>query len=124
MILKDKFAAQLPEWRDRVRNLVKENGNVKVGEITIAQVYGGMRGVKSLVTDVSFVDPDEGIRFRGYTIPELLDLLPKPPGAEIPYVGGVYYLFVVGEVPTLEQALDVEESWKARAELPKFVFDV
>ena len=124
MILKDKFAAQLPEWRDRVGNLVKENGNVKVGEITIAQVYGGMRGVKSLVTDVSFVDPDEGIRFRGYTIPELLDLLPKPPGAEIPYVGGVYYLFVVGEVPTLEQALDVEESWKARAELPKFVFDV
>ena len=124
MILKDKFAAQLPEWRDRVGNLVKENGNVKVGEITIAQVYGGMRGVRSLVTDVSFVDPDEGIRFRGYTIPELLDLLPKPPGAEIPYVGGVYYLFVVGEVPTLEQALDVEESWKARAELPKFVFDV
>ena len=54
MIFKEKFEAQLPEWRDRVRFLVKEKGNVKVGEITIAQVYGGMRGVKSLVTILKY----------------------------------------------------------------------
>ena len=32
---------------------------------------------KSLVTDISYVDPNEGIRLRGYTIPELLEKLPK-----------------------------------------------
>ena len=124
MTLQEKIAAQLPEMRNRVKTLVKENGNIKVGDITIAQVYGGMRGVRALVTDVSFVDPDEGIRFRGYTIPELLDILPKPPGAETPYVGGLYYLLVAGDAPTLEQALEVEEEWKDRAEIPPFVFDV
>lgn len=124
MILKEKLAAQLPEWRDRVRTLVKDHGDVKVGEVTIEQVYGGMRGVRSLVTDISFVDPNEGIRFRGYTIPEILDLLPKPDGAKMPYVGGLYHLFIVGDLPTLDEALDVEESWKARAEIPNFVFDV
>lgn len=124
MILKEKLTAQLPEWRDRVRILVKEHGDLKVGDVTIAQVYGGMRGVRSLVTDISFVDPDEGIRFRGYTIPELLDILPKPGGANMPYVGGIFYLFIVGEIPTLDEALDVEEAWKARAGLPNFLFDV
>ena len=71
MILKEKIEQQLPEWRERVRKLVKEKGDVKVGEVTISQVYGGMRDVKSLVTDISYVDPVEGIRFRGYTIPEV-----------------------------------------------------
>lgn len=124
MILKEKFVAQLPEWRERVRKLVTENGTVKVGEITIAQVYRGMRGVKSLVTDISYVDPDEGILFRGYTIPDLLSVLPKGPGMEIPYVGGLYYLLVIGDIPTLEQAIDVEVEWKSRAEIPQFVFNV
>lgn len=124
MILKERLASILPGWRERVRKLVKESGDVKVGEVTISQVYGGMRDVKSLVTDVSYVDPNEGIRFRGYTIPEVLEKLPKPDGAEMPYAGGLYYLLLIGEVPTKEQALEVEKSWKSRAEVPQFVFDV
>ena len=124
MILKEKLVAQLPEWRERVRRLVKDHGNVKVDEITIAQVYGGMRDVKALVTDISYVDPVEGIRLRGFTIPELLKVLPKPPGAEMPYSGGVYYLLLIGEVPTQEEALEVESEWRARSEVPSYVYDV
>src|SRR4030066_2604116 len=123
MILKDKIQEQLPSWRERVKNLVKEKGEVKVGEVTIAQVYGGMRDVKSLVTDISYVDPAEGIRFRGYTIPEVIEKLPKPKGAEMPYVGGLYYLFLVGDIPTLEQAIEVEMELKKRGKVPQYVFD-
>ena len=97
MDMNDKLADRLPEWRSRVSQLVREHGDTKVGEVTIGQVYGGMRGVRSLVTDISFVDPNEGIRFRGFTIPEVLELLPKLPGAEMPYVGGLYYLLMIGE---------------------------
>src|SRR5512139_3317670 len=124
MLLRDKIQQQLPEWRERVRRLVKEKGDVKVGEVTISQVYGGMRDVKSLVTDISYVDPNEGIRFRGYTIPEVLEKLPKPPGAEMPYVGGLYYLLLIGEIPTKEDALEVEAEWKARSKVPQYVLDV
>ena len=123
MLLKEKIQAQLPEWRERVRKLVKEKGEVKVGEVTIGQVYGGMRDVRSLVTDISYVDPNEGIRFRGYTIPEVLEKLPKPAGSEMPYIGGLYYLLLVGSLPTLEEALAVEEEWKARQAVPPYVFD-
>jgi citrate synthase len=124
MLLKEKIASQLPDWRERVKKLVKESGSVKVGEVNIAQVYGGMRDVRGLVTDISYVDPTEGIRFRGYTIPEVLDRLPKPVGEEMPYVGGLYYLLLVGEVPTREQALQVEDEWKQRMEVPQYVFEV
>jgi citrate synthase len=124
MLVKDKIAQQLPEWRVRVQKLVKENGNIKVGEVTISQVYGGMRNVKSLVTDISYVDPVEGIRFRGYTIPEVLAKLPKPEGAEMPYIGGLYYLLLIGEIPTVEQAIDVENELKKRNKVPQYVFDV
>jgi len=124
MILKEKIEAQLPEWRERVKKLVKESGNVKVGEVTIAQVYGGMRDVKGLVTDISYVDPTEGIRFRGFTIPELLEVLPKPKDGDMPLIGGLYYLLVIGEVPTYEQAMEVEDEWKKRGEVPSYIFDL
>lgn len=124
MILQEKIAEQLPGWRERVGRLVKEHGDVVVGQVTIGEVYGGMRDVKSLVTDISYVDPAEGIRFRGMSIPEVLAALPKPEGADMPYVGGLYYLLMVGEVPTSEQAQAVEAEWAKRASVPGYVFEL
>jgi len=69
---------------------------VVVDQVTIGQVYGGMHDAKVMVTDISYVDPAEGIRFHGHSIPEVLSKLPKPEGAEMPYVGGLYYLLLVG----------------------------
>ncbi len=124
MILYDKIVNQLPEWRERVRRLTKEHGDVVVDKVTVGQVYGGMRDVKVLVTDISYVDPAEGIRFRGYSIPEVLSLLPKPDGVEMPYVGGLYYLLLTGEIPTKAQAEEVETEWGRRAWIPSYVYDV
>ena len=124
MSLKRDLAVQLPEWRDKVTRLVKEKGSVKVGEVNIGQVYGGMRDVRGLVSDISYVDPVEGIRLRGFTIPDAIKQLPKPAGAEMPYTGGLYYLLLIGKVPTREQALDVEREWQERGQVPGYVFEV
>ncbi len=124
MILHDKIAAQLPQWRERAAQLAKEHGDVVVDQVTVKQVYGGMRNVKSLVTDISFVDPAEGIRFRGMSIPEVLAALPKPDGLAMPYVGGLYYLLLIGEIPTKAQAEEVEAEWAKRAAVPAYVHDV
>jgi citrate synthase len=122
MILHEKIAAQLPEWRERIKSLAKEHGDVKVADVTVGQVVGGMRDIKSLLTDVSFVDPAEGIRFRGMSIPEVLKKLPKARGGKMPLVGGLYYLLMVGEVPTKEQAWEVESEWAKRSNVPDYVF--
>jgi len=122
MILHDKMKASLPEWRERMRVLAKEHGELVVDKVTVGQVIGGMRDIKSLLTDVSYVDPSEGIRFRGMSIPEVLKALPKARGGKMPLVGGLYYLLMIGDVPTKEQALEVEAEWAKRAEVPDHIY--
>lgn len=122
MILHDKMSAKLPEWRERMRVLAKEHGDVVIDKVSVGQVVGGMRDIKSLLTDVSYVDPAEGIRFRGMSIPEVLRALPKARGGKMPLVGALYYLLLIGEVPTKEQALEVEAEWAKRATIPDYVY--
>jgi citrate synthase len=122
--LKEVLKQKIDEHRPRTMRLVKEHGDVKIGEVTIAQAIGGARGVKCLVTDISYLDPMEGIRFRGMTIPETFEALPKVPGSDYPYVEGFWYLLMTGDVPTMEQTLEVVEDWKQRAQVPEYVIDV
>ncbi len=122
--LKEKLYQKIEAHRPRTTRLLKEFGDVKLSEVTIAQAIGGMRGVKCLVTDISYLDPFEGIRFRGYTIPEVLEKLPKVPGREMPYVEGFLHLLLTGDIPTEEEALEVVEEFKKRREVPQYVLDV
>jgi len=122
MILHEKISEQLPNWRERIRSLAKEHADVVVDTVTVGEVVGGMRDTKSLLTDISYVDPAEGIRFRGMSIPEVLKKLPKARGGKLPLVAGLYYLLLVGEVPTKEQAMEVEAEWASRADVPEYVF--
>jgi len=122
--LKEKLAAKIDAHRPRTVKLLKEYGDTKVGEVTISQVIGGMRGVKSLTTDISYLDPMEGIRFRGYTIPEVLEKLPKAPGGEMPYVEGFFYLLLTGDIPNDEEVAAVAEEFNTRKKVPNYVFDM
>ncbi len=124
MSLKDKLKKKIEEHRVRTTKLLKESADVKVGEVTIGQVIGGARGVKSLVTDISYLDPYEGIRFRGYTIPEVMEKLPKPDGKDYPYVEGFYYLLLTGDIPTKAEAEEVVEEFKKRRDVPQYVIDL
>ena len=72
--------------------MLKEHGNKKIGEVTLNQVYQGMRGITGLVTETSLLDAREGIRFRGYTIPELQEKLPKAPNGTEPLPEGLFHL--------------------------------
>jgi citrate synthase len=122
--LKKLLAQKIAEHRPRTTKLVKEFSDVKLGDVTIGQCIGGARGIKSLVTDISYLDPMEGIRFRGLTIPETMDALPNVPGHDQPYVEGFWYLLLTGEVPTLEQTQEVVEDWRSRSQVPQYVIDV
>lgn len=124
MNVKDRIRSKLPEWRERTSKLVREHGSYKVADVTVEQIFGGIRGVPIQVSDISYVDPNEGIRLRGYTIPEVLQLLPKPDHGEYPMLGGLYYLLMTGVVPTQEEAEEIEIEWKVRSNLPDHVFQV
>jgi citrate synthase len=122
--LKEKLFKKIQEHRPRTTKLLKEHGNTKVGEVTIAQAIGGARGVRCLVTDISYLDPFEGIRFRGKTIPETFAALPKVPGRDYAYVEGFWAYLLTGDIPTKEEVLEIVEDFKTRSALPQYVKDM
>ena len=122
--LKEKLGKKIEEWRPRTTKLIKDHGDAKVGEVTISQVIGGARGIKCLTTDISYLDPFEGIRFRGFTIPEVMEKLPKVPGGEMPYVEGFFYLLLTGDLPTEKDAQEVAAEFKKREVVPDYVYNM
>jgi len=111
----------IPIKRQEVAEFRKEHGNTKIGEVTVNMAYGGMRGIKGLVTETSVLDAEEGIRFRGYTIPECQELLPAAEGGSEPLPEGLFWLLCTGEIPTKEQVAEISKEWATRAPLPHHV---
>lgn len=122
--LKQKLQEKIAAWRPRTERLVKEFSDVKLDEVNIGQAIGGMRDIKCLVTDISYLDPLEGIRFRGLTIPEVLEKLPKAEGGEMPLVEGFFYFLLTGDIPTDVEVEDVKLEFASRKNVPSYVFDV
>ncbi len=122
--LKATLKQKIEAFRPRTQKLTKELAEVVIDRVTIGQALGGARDVHCLVTDISYLDPQEGIRFRGKTIPETFAALPKVPGAEQPYVEGFFHFLLTGEIPTAAQALELSADLRGRAALPRYVIDV
>lgn len=122
--LKQKFIEKASTLRTEVKALLKEHGNKKVDEVTLSQILGGARGIKMMVWETSELDPIDGIRFRGYSIPELQELLPKGPGGKEPLPEGLFWLMLVGEIPTKEQVNWLTDQWRHRSNVPEHTFRV
>jgi len=119
--LKEVLSVLVPEHRQRVKDFVTAHGKDVLGQVTVEQLYGGMRSIKGLITETSVLDADEGIRFRGYTIPECQKQLPKAPGGLEPLPEGLFWLLVTGKIPTEAQVKAISKEWADRAHLPSHV---
>ncbi len=121
--LKEKFLKKAVTEAENVKQFIAKHGEEKLGEYNVAQVYQGMRGMVGLITETSKLDPEEGIRFRGFTIPELREKLPKAPNGSEPLPEGIFYLMLIGELPTQEDVDDITNNWARRSIVPRHVFD-
>ncbi|KAL4281618.1 hypothetical protein GQ457_03G036780 [Hibiscus cannabinus] len=112
----------IPEQQERLKKLRAEHGKVQLGNITVDMVIGGMRGMTGLLWETSLLDPDEGIRFRGLSIPECQKLLPaaKPDGEPLPE--GLLWLLLTGKVPSKAQVDALSQELRDRAVVPDYVF--
>lgn len=122
--LKKKFQEKSGAQRDELKQFIKASADAQVDTVKLSQVTGGMRGIKSMLWETSALDPQEGIRFRGYTIPQLREILPKVEGGKEPLPEGLFWLMLVNEVPTQEDVKWLSEEWARRAELPQQTIDV
>ncbi|MBL7927512.1 MAG: citrate (Si)-synthase, eukaryotic [Bacteroidia bacterium] len=123
--IKRKFISKAEPQAAEIKKIIKENGSFVLGQYTVEQVYQGMKGMIGMVTETSKLDAEEGIRFRGYSIPELLQLLAqnKESGLE-PLPEAMFYLLLTGEIPTADEIDIINTEWTMRSTVPKHVFDM
>ncbi len=132
--LKSRVAELIPEKRALLQNINKTHGEKVVDQVTVGQITGGMRSIKAMLWDTSLLDVNEGIRFRGLTIPELQQALPgaergvkangqkRDKGEPLPE-STLWYL-MTGEVPTEQQVKALTADLHARSHLPKHVVEL
>ncbi len=120
--LKQLFKDKSEQVKQEVRALLKEHGNKKADEVSLRQIFGGMRGVKSMIWETSNLDAIEGIRFRGYNIPQLRELLPAREGDNEPLPEGLFWLMLTGELPTAEDVQWLSSEWEKRGEVPTHTY--
>lgn len=120
--LKHLFYEKAQTAAKEVKELLKEHGDKKIDDVVLDQVIGGMRDITCMLWETSLLDAEEGIRFRGYSIPELREKLPRSEGGKEPLPEGLFWLMLVGEIPTKEQVKWLTENWNRRANVPEHVF--
>jgi citrate synthase len=122
--IKDTFKTKADEQNIEMKAILEKHGGLKIDEVTLSQVFQGMRGITGLVTETSLLDANEGIRFRGFSIPELRVKLPKADNGAEPLPEGLFYLMLIGEVPEQSDVEHISATWARRSHVPNYVFDV
>ena len=119
-IIKDRFKEKADLVNVEIKELLKAHGDKKIGEVTLSQIYQGMRGITGLVTETSLLDAQDGIRFRGYSIPELREKLTKAPDGSEPLPEGLFYLMLVGALPSDDDVHHLSSVWQRRIKIKIF----
>ncbi|KAF8894529.1 citrate synthase-like protein [Infundibulicybe gibba] len=101
--LRETLKEVIPPKQEQLKRLKSEHGQAVVGDVKVENIIGGMRGLKAMLWEASVLDPNEGIRFHGLSIPDCQKVLPAAPGANR------------GTVPELSREL------AEKGELPAFV---
>lgn len=112
--LKEKLAAQIPKLREERKSLLEAHGSKKLGDVTMAMAFGGMRGIKGMVCDTSVVEPDKGLIIRGRPILKLTKRLPEE----------IFWLLIMGKMPSKDELALLQKDLKASGEVPAYIWKV
>ncbi|KIM49193.1 hypothetical protein M413DRAFT_438358 [Hebeloma cylindrosporum] len=122
--LRDTLKEAIPIKQEQLKKLKAEHGNTVVGDVKVDNIIGGMRGLKAMLWEASVLDPIEGIRFHGLSIPDCQKVLPAAPGGKEILPESMLWLLLTGQVPTAEQTRELSRELAEKGQLPKFVEDL
>ncbi|EPQ58353.1 citrate synthase [Gloeophyllum trabeum ATCC 11539] len=119
--LKEVLQDVVPAKQEQLKKLKAEHAQTVIGDVKVEQVVGGMRGLKAMLWEASVLDPNEGIRFHGMTIPECQKHLPAAPGGKEILPESMLWLLLTGQVPTESQVRQLSAELAAKGALPSYV---
>lgn len=118
--LEQKIEKLAEQKKDQI--LSAKKSQTVVHEVTSDQVFGGMRGIPAMVTETSDLDPVKGITYRGYSLVEANEKLPKANAdgrSGLPEAA--WWLLLTGEMPTEGEVKDLQAEIFRRSAIPDHV---
>lgn len=112
--LKAKLQEKIPGWREEVQHLLRDHGKKVISEITVEQLFKGLRGVRAVHCDTSTVDPEKGLFIRDIPVLDLIDRSPEE----------VFYLLCTGELPDAEAHQALRKDLRRRVDVPYYVWNL
>eukprot|EP00408_Alexandrium_pacificum_P014625 CAMPEP_0171237204 /NCGR_PEP_ID=MMETSP0790-20130122/42850_1 /TAXON_ID=2925 /ORGANISM="Alexandrium catenella, Strain OF101" /LENGTH=259 /DNA_ID=CAMNT_0011703557 /DNA_START=24 /DNA_END=799 /DNA_ORIENTATION=- len=119
--LKAKIGA-LAQERSALKAELLKSGEVKLQEVTVDMAINGARSIKTMVTETSDLDANDGIFYRGRSLFDVNKILPKAPGGETGLPEAAFWLLLTGEVPSSEECRAFTEELHRRSTVPPNVY--
>ncbi|KAI0054185.1 citrate synthase [Auriscalpium vulgare] len=119
--LKETLQEVIPAKQEQLKKLKTEHSQTVIGDVKVENVIGGMRGLKSMLWEASVLDPNEGIRFHGMTIPDCQEKLPAAPGGKEIIAESMLWLLMTGKVPTEAETRQLSQELAEKGDLPAYV---
>ena len=112
--LKEILQNKVPAWRDEIKLISEKNPDKIISQISVQQLFRGLRGVNSILCDTSSVDPQIGLSIRDYHLLDLSDRLPEE----------IFYLLCTGELPGAISLKSLQKDLNSRALIPDYVWEI
>ncbi len=110
----DILSKKIIEWRKEESSIIEKGGTKVLSEVTVAQAYGGMRGVSSIICDTSRVPQDQGLIIREFPLKDLLNKTPEE----------IFFLLLTSELPESDDLSEFSREIRKRKIVPQYVWDV
>ncbi|KAH8106982.1 citrate synthase [Cristinia sonorae] len=111
----------IPQKQAQLQELKAKHSQASLGDVKVENVIGGMRGLKAMLWDASVLDPIEGIRFHGLSIPDCQKQLTPAPGGKEIIAESMLWLLLTGRVPTEAETRQLSREFAEKGDLPKHV---
>ena len=113
-LLKQELRKQIPIVQNEIKQLIIDKGDEKISDVTVAQAFSGLRGIKAFVCDTSSVSADKGLIIRGIPLLEITHILPEE----------VFFLLLTGRLPNKDELADLKNDFSSHLEVPDYVWRV
>ena len=113
-LLKQELRKQIPRVQNEIKQLIIDKGDEKISDVTVAQAFSGLRGIKAFVCDTSSVSADKGLIIRGIPLLEITHILPEE----------VFFLLLTGRLPSKDELTDLKKDFSSHLEVPDYVWRV
>ena len=113
-LLNQGLRKQIPRVQNEIKQLIIDKGDKKISDVTVAQAFSGLRGIKAFVCDTSSVSADKGLIIRGIPLLEITHILPEE----------VFFLLLTGRLPSKDELADLIKDFSSHLEVPDYVWRV